>query len=318
MSTTNRAFIKAYRHDAAQPSGHVQPNIGAEQRASARVGQAAVGGGRLQGRAVELREQTGRPRQAPMERRPLSSYITQPQITETPSGSTKEHVLEAGTTVASFHWPKVCRTLLQQSGPQLDHVIRVLSSRALAGNSLIGVLGMFPRLGATTAALCLASRAAGRGRRLILADCNFRNPRLASLLDAVPTAGWGDALKQSATLADATIHAKTDDLDILALGQKPIRDPEPLVSGLQAAVTAGVLRHSYDLTLLDLGAFFDPVSQPTLLELVANMGIDAAVAISGPEPADRRDVASIVEHLGNRGCELLGLIENRIAKPKAA
>jgi hypothetical protein len=69
---------------------------------------------------------------------------------------------------------------------------------------------------------------------------------------------------------------------------------------------------------VDLGTFFDPHSQPILLELISNMGVDAAVAVAGPEPADRRDVATIVEHLGRSGCELLGLIENRIAKAKAA
>ena len=48
------------------------------------------------------------------------------------------------------------------------------------------------------------------------------------------------------------------------------------------------------------------------------MGVDAVVAIAGPEPADRRDLATIVEHLDRSGCELLGVIENRVAKPQAA
>jgi non-specific protein-tyrosine kinase len=220
--------------------------------------------------------------------------------------------------VASFHWPAVCRALVQQSGPQFDHVVRVLQSRARAGNSLIGVLGMFARVGATTTALCLAKRATGRGQRVILADGNFRRPCVASLLEAVPTVGWEEFLKHSAPLADAVIHATSDNLDVLALGTRPVQEPQPLVSGLQAAVTAGVLRHAYDLVLLDLGTFFDPASQPTVLELTSNLGVDAVVAVTGPEPADPRDVATIVEHVGRSGCELLGVIENRIAKPKAA
>jgi Mrp family chromosome partitioning ATPase len=153
---------------------------------------------------------------------------------------------------------------------------------------------------------------------VVLGDCHFRSPRVASLLEAVPTAGWEDVLRHSATLADATIHATSDQLDVLAMVARPLKDPQALAGGLQAAVTAGVLRHAYDLAILDLGAFFDPVSQPTLLELVANMGVDAVVAIAGPEPADRRDIETIVEHLGHRNCELLGVIQNRIAKPKAA
>jgi Mrp family chromosome partitioning ATPase len=223
-----------------------------------------------------------------------------------------------GTTVASFQWPAVCRTLLQHEHAQLDHVVRLLLGQARAGHSLIGVVGLVPRLGATTTALCLAMRAAGQGRRVVLAEANFRSPRIASLLEVVPTVGWEEMLRHSAPLADAAIHAIGENVDVLALGNKPVKDPQPLVSGLQAAVTAGVLRHAFDLVIVDLGTFFDPHSQPILLELISNMGVDAAVAVAGPEPADRRDVATIVEHLGRSGCELLGLIENRIAKAKAA
>jgi Mrp family chromosome partitioning ATPase len=309
MSTTNRAFIKAYRHDAAQAEAVGEPATAAQQRSASRVGSV----GPAPHREIGVNAQT-----APADRRPLSSFIAHPKATEVTSERGREKVMQPGTTVASFHWPAVCRTLVQQGGQQLDHVLRVMFARAGAGNSLIGVLGMFPRIGATTTALCLASRAAGRGRRVILCDCHFRNPRIASLLEAVPTAGWEEVLRHQATLADATIRASSDQLDLLAMLARPLKDPEALAGGLQAAVTAGVLRHEYDLAILDLGAFFDPVSQPTLLELVANMGVDAVVAIAGPEPADPRDIETIVEHLGNRGCELLGVIENRIAKPKAA
>jgi Mrp family chromosome partitioning ATPase len=309
MSTTNRAFIKAFRHDAAQPAGSGgAPAPTAEQAPTKRA-------------TVDSVAQSGGPVQATTEKRPLSSFIPREQpalesVIETPSDEQID--FQPGTTVASFNWPAVCRTLMQQSNIQLDNVVRLLMARAGAGHSLIGVLGLFPRIGATTTALCLASRAASRGRRVILADGNFRNPRLASLLDAVPTAGWEEAMKHTAPLADAVIHSTDDNLDLLAVGSRLVKDPQPMVGGLQAAVTAGVLRHAYDLAIMDIGAFFDPISQPVLLELVSNLGVDAVVAVAGPGPADRRDVATIVEHLDRSGCELLGIIENRSAKPQAA
>jgi Mrp family chromosome partitioning ATPase len=251
-------------------------------------------------------------------RRPLSSFIAQTTpVAEPQAEPTRREIFRPGTTVASFEWPAVCRTILQRAGGQLDHVIRMLQARADAGNSLIGVLGLFPRVGATTTTLCLASRAA-RGRRVVVADANFRGPRIASLLGAVPTAGWEDVLKHAAPLTDAVIHSTGDNLDVLALGPRPAKEPQALAGGLQAAVTAGVLRHAYDLSIMDLGTFFDPASQPTLLELVSNLGVDAAVAVAGQQPADPRDVATIVEHLERSGCELLGIIENRIIQPKAA
>jgi Mrp family chromosome partitioning ATPase len=359
MSTTNRAIIKAYLHDDAQPQAtgrapkslsenrqqrggqaHFAPKtpqnepvpdgsgIGSKteparaQAARVGAGEAAPPGPAANSGAIKTApgRSVGASDSFGGEKRPLSSYIPRPQAGHSlrVDEAAPDQAFRAGTTVASFQWPEVCRALMQQCGPQLDQVARLLWARAGAGHSLLGVFGMFRGSGATTSALCLASRAASRGRRLVLGDGNFRNPSIAALLDAVPTAGWEEVLRHAAPVPEAVIHATVDQLDVLALGPKPAADPKPLVSGLQAAVTAGILRHAYELAIMDLGTFFDPESQPTLLELVANMGIDAAIAVAGPEPADRRDLATIAEQLDRSECELLGVIENRVVKPRAA
>ena len=145
----------------------------------------------------------------------------------------------------------------------------------------------------------------------------FRSPRIAGWLDTVPTAGWEEVLGHSQPLADAVIRATDDRLDLLALGPKALRNPQNLATSLQAAVTAGVLRHAYDLVLIDVGTFFDPVSQPIVLDLVRNMGIDSVVAVAGAEPADPRDLATIHEYFEPTGCQLLGTIENRVIQAAA-
>jgi Mrp family chromosome partitioning ATPase len=318
MSTTNRAFIKAYRQDTADesPASGKTPAMLNPSGATARD---------AAGSTVSTATAIGGPARSTFDpkrsgpKQPLSSFIARPQSRQAPAAqqSVDANFLEPGTTVASFQWPKICRTLNQQTGPQLDRVADLLRAQASAGHSLVGVMGLFPRVGATTAALCLASRAARRVCRVILADGNFCHPRVASGLDVVPTVGWEEVLKHSAPLADAVIRATDDNLDILALGPRASRDPQSLAGGLQAAVSAGVLRHAYDLVLVDLGTFFDPTSQPVVLELVRNMGIDTVVA-SGPESADPRDMATITEYLEPLGCQLMGTIENRVAKSPVA
>jgi Mrp family chromosome partitioning ATPase len=317
MSTTNRAFIKAYRQDTADGSsaGGNSPAMLNQNAASTRDATArsvatttAVGG--------PARTSFDRQRSGP--KQPLSSFIGRPQSpVQPPLQNVDANFLDPGTTVASFQWPKICRTLSQQAGSQFDRIADQLRAQASAGHSLVGVMGLFPRVGATTAALCLAARAARRVRRIILADGNFCHPRVATWLDAVPTVGWDEVLKHAAPLADAVIRATDDNLDILALGAKAARDPQSLAGGLQAAVSAGVLRHAYDLVLVDLGTFFDPASQPVVLELVRNMGIDTMVAVAGPGPADPRDMATVNEYLEPLGCQLMGTIENRVAKLNA-
>jgi Mrp family chromosome partitioning ATPase len=315
MSTTNRAFIKAYRQDAADESS-------ASGKTPAMLNPSGAAARETADNSVSTATAIGGPARSTLgpnrsgAKQPLSSFIGRPQAPALPAQQNVDaNFLEPGTTVASFQWPKICRTLNQQTGPQLDRAADLLRAQASAGHSLVGVMGLFPRVGATTAALCLASRAARRVRRVILADGNFCHPRVASGLDVVPTVGWEEVLKHSAPLADAVIRATDDNLDILALGSKASREPQSLVSGLQAAVSAGVLRHAYDLVLIDLGTFFDPTSQPVVLELVRNMGIDTVVAVAGPESADPRDMATITEYLEPLGCQLFGTIENRVAKP---
>lgn len=311
MSSTNRAFIKAYRQDEPDPSptGGAAPTMRAHSGAT--VHEAAV---RTSTAVRDAAYSNYQPQSAPA-KRPLSSFIGRPQSPEAAAAGENANVLQAGTTVASFQWPKVCRTLGTQCGQQLDRLVDTLRAQAGAGHSLIGVMGLFPRVGATTTTLCLAARAARRVHRTMLVDGNFCHPRIASWLDAVPTVGWEEVLKHAAPLADAVIHATDDNLDLLALGAKASRDPQPLAAGLQAAVTAGVLRHACGLVLIDLGTFFDPTSQPIVLELVQNMGIDTVIAVAGPESADPRDLATITEYFEPSGCQLMGTIENRVAQP---
>jgi Mrp family chromosome partitioning ATPase len=252
------------------------------------------------------------------EKRPLSSFIAGAGIGRLSHDAPEVSSFRAGTTIASFQWPSACRALAQRCASQLDGVADTLIAHAEAGRSLVGVVGLSARGGATTIAACLAARLASRGQRIIVVDGNFARPGLASLLEAESTAGWQDVLKHGAPLADAVVRATDDGFDILALGSKRAGDPLRLVSGLQAVVTAGVLRHAYDLVLIDAGSISDAAQQSIVLALVRNLGVDAALAIAGPAPADPRDLATLADCLSRTGCELLGTIENRIATTHAA
>jgi Mrp family chromosome partitioning ATPase len=328
MTTTNQAFIKAYRQDGAQPAPASPAITGAAPQEAARAPatvdaataatqpRSALYGPRPARGATPHADATRESPPAATPKQPLSAFIAQQHVAAPETESAE--ILRPGTTIASFQWPPVCRALAQQCGRQLDRVADLLAREAQAKRTLIGVLGLATGRGTSTIALCLAARLAARDLHPILVDANFRSPRLASWLDAAPTTGWQDVLKHRGTLADAVIRAKDDRFDLLALDPNAPANALKLIGGLQAVVTAGVLRHSYDVALFDLGAFADPDSQPIVLELVRNMGLDAVLAITGPGPADARDLELLATQVGRNGCELLGTIENRVAKPQAA
>jgi Mrp family chromosome partitioning ATPase len=356
--TPNPAFIKADRHDAAEPSpaSHVG-EIAARSRIGARAATARaarVANAESIGATVAYVSSAGAdddPNDGPLDsievatitaadgspyapgasayvdstlvtpcapapqaphgpspvKRPLSSFRT--QIAGRGAATPPSMTLRPGTTIASFRWPMACRNLLQHHGHQFDRITATLLAQADQGRSLVGILGLFRGVGCTTTALCLAARLAARGRRVVAVDGNFQAPQLAACLDAEPTAWWQDVLERGAALADAMVRAENDGLDLLPLD--PYTRPTP--PALQLAATAGALRHAYDLALVDLGTFFDPNSQPAVLDLVEHMRIDSVVAVAGPSSHDPRDLETVAEHLSERGCELLGMIENRIA-----
>lgn len=326
MSKTNQAFIKAYRKDEAQPAP-ASPAMANAARATTTaakptIAHAPVGTGDRSALYGPRPSDAATSRDSShsssgsvstSEKRPLSSFIASTGIARLDTEPADGDFFRPGTTVASFHWPAVCRTLSRQCGHELGQVADILATHAGAGRSLVGVIGMKRYDGATTAALCLAQRLADRRGRMILVDANFRHPEIATLLETEPTAGWQDVLMRGTPLTDAAIRANDDRLDLLALGGRMPTDLLRAVSGLQAVVTAGVLRHAYDHVIFDLGAYLDAASHPVVLELVRNMGIDAVVAVTRPGGVTLRDIGALADQLGRSGCELLGTIENRSA-----
>lgn len=372
MTTTNRAFIKAFRHDSPQ-SEPMAPTTAGRRWQSDRTsaastlgtsveyaaalgqrGEAAVdaistttlpialsdnlaaptrsapegrvatrhsgGGSASTARRIAPRTED----QVPSMRRPLSSF-TPSETPRSTNGPTARAVVSrnpsavvragigfhAGTTIAAFRWPSVCRELWQTSTDELDGVVERLVGGSPAASSLVGIVGLFPRRGCTTTLLSLAGPLAARGGRVVIVDANFQHPQLGTLLGTHGDTSWQDVLARGLPVGDAIVRAIDDNLDLLPFEPHPAnKNRLPASIGLHASVTAGVLRYAYDLSLIDLGAFFAPDGRASMLEVVRSMRLDGAIAVAGPDPADPRDLDTLAEQLKQNGCQLLGVVEN--------
>jgi Mrp family chromosome partitioning ATPase len=361
--TTNKAFIKAYRHDAAQPAP-TPPALASVPRTAAAASatiQLVAAASDFHAAASGQQSQLVRPLSESIDvlppasaacvdttlsfddlsaipaaaivcapsgvnrserrilgrKRPLSAYLGRQRTEPTAAIDSHDQLFRPGTTVASFRWPPTCRVLAQQNRSELDSVADLLLRQAEQGSPIVGMAGLFPGCGATTTLLALAARLALRKRRILLVDGNFHRPQLAASLDVVPTAGWQEVLADAAPLPDAVIRAADDSIDLLALGANTHGDVLRLVAGPRIEVCASTIRRHYDLALVDLGAYFDSSTKPVMLELIRNMQIGATVAVGLPEETDSRDLDTVAEQLGRSGCNLLGRIENRVAKTQA-
>lgn len=362
MTATNRAFISAYRQDAAEsPWGSFVAHSASRPaglQPSVEIVAAAASGSRRPGEPAHRAALLGstidvvpppadppvalppppasrrRPERAlplgyppPARRadpaagvkRPLSEFM--PRAGEIRRSSVPSDVPTApgsfrvGTTVASLRWPPVCHSLLRQSGEQFDILVDSVLPQSTGTSRLLGVLGLFPGVGCSTTALCLAARAALRGRRTVLVEGNFFRPRFGRWLDVMPTVGWHDVLDGAAPLADAMIRTVDERFDLLILSAERLDDPLALVAGAPTSATAAILRQHYDVVLVDLGGYFEPRSQPVALELVRQLNVDAALLVAQPEEADPRDLNTVAARLAPLGCEVAGIVENRTARP---
>jgi Mrp family chromosome partitioning ATPase len=263
------------------------------------------------------------PRKKSIGRRPLSSFINRTaddfpldaqtvadQLPAAPRDTKPEFAPR--TTVAAFRWPSICRAAWQRSAADYGRVADLVLKQSAAERRLVGIAGLQPGDGCTTTLLCLAAAVAGRGRRVILVDANFRAPQLAIQLGVEPETTWQDVLGRGAQVAEAVIRAQNDQVDLLPLGKREL-DGSLLAAGLQTSVTAGVLRYAYDVVLLDLGAILAPSSFATTVHLLQTMQIDGALLVADRRQADQSDLSMAAELVKENGCEPLGIIENRAA-----
>jgi Mrp family chromosome partitioning ATPase len=337
--TTDQAFIRAYRLDPAEPPGgalgggrrppgksvvaagvHVAASTLGNPLASTiayvspgetcttpPIAQSGLANDQLIASSV-TRPAGGNaaryhaPLQPTAVKRPLSAYSKAAQAMPAP------RQLVPGTLIESLRWPPECRRLLRIHGELFDGLINSICRRTPTGG-LIGVIGLFRGVGCTTTACCAAARMAQHRQRIALVDGHFQSPRMSAYADAEPLAWWGDVLNNDTALADAMVRAQSENLDLLLTRT----DASATFPPLRLAASAEQLRQSYEWTFIDLGTFFDPISQPAALDLVRHMRIDIAIGITTPRHRDPRDVETAAFHLGQFGCDLVGVIENRTA-----
>lgn len=324
--STNQAFIKAYRHDpprAAAPA----PMAPASTESPVRQPTAAPYVALQSSVQIVTADfgpafTTATSTEPIIGKRPLSSFTANNELAPPPDA---EPAFQPETTVSGFRWPRVCRALWEQYADHYERVADLLLTRCgrePGRGGLIGLGSLHAGDGCTTTSLCLAVALAARKSSVVLVDANFRAPRLAALLGVQPSTTWQDVLEQGLPVAEAVIRAEADHVDLLPLDARELTGREPsgtkLAAGLQTTITAGVLRYTYDVVLVDLGAVLAPRTYATMGHLIRNMRIDATLLITNPRKAKADDLTIAGELLDETGCELLGVIENCIARSPAA
>ena len=246
------------------------------------------------------------------DKQPLASFVS--------SRTEPTDRFRAGTTVAKFRMPPVCRKLIDQHLTEIQPAVEAILASADEGRSLVGIGSCSPQTGCTTLLLCLAQQLASYRRSVVMVDGRFAKPALATWLRIEPDTTWYEVLHHGAPITEALVRSESDGLTVLPYcagpaTSLPTSGGTTCPIGLQASSTAGAVRYAYDVALLDLGPLAAPEHGRVARELVDAMRLDAVCLVCDPTRDSDVDRQKAIQLLSQANCKTLGIIENFAPTP---
>jgi polysaccharide biosynthesis transport protein len=119
-------------------------------------------------------------------------------------------------------------------------------------NKVVGLTSTLPHEGKSTIAASLAQLLANSGRRVIVVDCDLRNPSLSANLAPEAGAGITDILSGTRSLEDTIWTDSVTRLDFLPGRRAPHSNTSEMLCTEEIRKLFDQLRKSYDYVIVDL------------------------------------------------------------------
>jgi receptor protein-tyrosine kinase len=165
------------------------------------------------------------------------------------------------------------------------------------------VSSAIPGEGKTTMSVNLAISMAQRGRRVLLIDCDLRNPSVAKSLQLDAKYSLSDYLQGQVTVKDIICPTEVENLFVIP-GGGDASDMELITEGLGVAMVQAA-RNMYDFVILDT----PPCSMLADAGEVAELA-DAGLLVVRQDFASRDQILDGVQRLGDADLPMIGWILN--------
>ena len=187
-------------------------------------------------------------------------------------------------------------------------VIRTSIQFAKAGNSLktIAITSCTPDEGKSTTAANLAIVLTQTGKRVLLMDCDMRNPTGHKNFKLSNKVGLSSCISLGTALAEAVQETEIENLDALTSGVIPPNPSELLGSERMQHILARA-QEEYDYVLLDT-----PPVLPVTDTLVLGSLVDGLILVLDSGEVKVEMARDVKNQLMHAGANILGVVLNKV------
>jgi len=177
---------------------------------------------------------------------------------------------------------------------------------------LILVTSAMSNEGKSTFAYSLAWAAASSGKKVILVDCDMRNPTAHRFADLALSPGLVNILSSKSSLEEAIQRGQAANLSILTAGDQP-PNPSDLLLSERMKLLMRQLKETYDLVILDSPPVM-AVSDPRVLAPRS----EAVLFIVQWAKTKRENVVYALRQLAENGAKVAGVVVTQVNVKKHA
>jgi len=232
---------------------------------------------------------------------------------ETPPAESPAATFQPMLQVDRFHWPKVCRRLVEQAGQELDRVADALEAAMTRGRKVLAIGACRRGEGATSLLLCAARRLAERGFKVVMVDADVAQAKLARRLQLLPEFGWEETLAGRVPLEEVVIESADDGLALLPVCA-PLCDTDlsPISTEVETRLAEGIatLAAHYDLVLVDPGPLEDFDAAGAAWARAVAGRLDAVALVHKARTTSQKRLAELQHALSEAGTQQVGVIQN--------
>jgi polysaccharide biosynthesis transport protein len=184
--------------------------------------------------------------------------------------------------------------------------LAMMNARALGAHKAVLVTSSLPNEGKTALAVSLGRSLALAEKKVLLIDCDFRRPSVARQLNSYDIPGFGDYLRQQASLDEIVRNDPRSGLDYVSAGARS-GDPQRLLDDDRARAAIQSFLTRYDVVLMD--------TPPTMVAFDATLlspVTDFVLYVVEWDRTPRRAVEAGIEHLKSFDMPIGGVVLTKV------